>query len=115
MTLYQVVKALALPPASLCLLLVAGLILSLRWWRAGLTVLVVATLVFYLLSAQFVANRLANGISTVPPLSDTADVSPAQAIVILSAGAFVGGPEFGGVTLDHATLDRLRYGAHLYH
>jgi uncharacterized SAM-binding protein YcdF (DUF218 family) len=115
MPLYQFVKAMALPPACLCAALVVGIIVSLRWRRSGLAIIAVTTLAFYLLSAPFVANRLARGISSVPPLADAADISAAQAIVILSAGSFVGGPEFGGVMLDHATLDRMRYAAHLYH
>ena len=115
MTLYQVAKVLAMPPASLCIALAVGVIVSIRARRTGLALLAATTVVFYLLSAPFVANRLARSVARVPPLSEAADLSAAQAIVILSAGSYAGGPEYGGVTLDHATLDRLRYGAHLYH
>lgn len=115
LTFYQIVKAFALPPACLWLALVIGLLVSVRARRTGLAILAVTTLVFYLLSAPFFANRLARIVSRMPPLSENADLSAAQAIVILSAGSYAGGPEYGGVTLDRATLDRLRYGAHLYH
>jgi uncharacterized SAM-binding protein YcdF (DUF218 family) len=115
LSFYQVVKAFALPPACLCLALVIGLLVSLRARRAGLAILTATTVVFYLLCAPFVADGLARTVARIPPLSGTVDLSAAQAIVILSAGASAGGPEYGGVTLDRATLDRLRYGAHLYH
>ena len=59
LTLYDVIKALALPPGDLILLLVAGLlllVLGLR--RAGLGLIISGIALFYLLSTPLVAGAL---------------------------------------------------------
>jgi uncharacterized SAM-binding protein YcdF (DUF218 family) len=44
---------------------------------------------------------------------DLAQVSNAQAIVILGGGVRREAPEYGGATLGGITLERVRYGARL--
>jgi uncharacterized SAM-binding protein YcdF (DUF218 family) len=113
--LYSLVKALSLPPAVLVMALAAALIIAQRRRRTGLALAWAVVIVFYLLSAPFSASRLAARVATVPPLSPTADISSAQAIVVLSAGGDAYAPEYGGLMLDGTTVERLRYAAHLYH
>jgi uncharacterized SAM-binding protein YcdF (DUF218 family) len=113
MTPYELAKGLALLPASLIVLLIAGLLLSLWRRRTGYALLWLATAAFYLASAPYTATRLAAWVESVPPLTDASAVTGAQAIVVLSAGGSANGGEYGGVTLDGDTLARLRQAAHL--
>ncbi|TAL03747.1 MAG: YdcF family protein [Rhodospirillaceae bacterium] len=115
MTIYQTLKSLALPPASLCLVFFAALIVSMRWRRLGYGLIWAVAVIFYLLAAPFSANRIGRLVATVPPLAADATLSNAKAIVVLSAGSYINGPEYGGAMLDRTTLERLRYAAHLYH
>ena len=115
MTFYSFIKALVLPPACLLLALVGALLVARRWRKLGLGLLGTVILVFYLLSAPFVANALVRFVATIPPLPTTADTASAQAIVVLSAGALASGMEYGRDTaIDQATAERLRYGAFLH-
>lgn len=114
MSVYEVLKSLALLPAVLILALTAGAVLTLRWRRLGLGVIWATIVAFYLLSAPYTANRFAQMVQTVPPLTDLSKTRDAQAIVVLSAGANAGGAEYGGIMLDQLTTVRLRYAAHLY-
>ena len=85
-----------------------------RWRRLGIALLWALLFVFYLMSAPFSAYRLAGAVASIPPLSTSDWPKTAQAIVVLSAGATDSGPEFGGIALGSATMERLRYAAHLY-
>jgi uncharacterized SAM-binding protein YcdF (DUF218 family) len=114
MSLYQIVKGLALPPADLIVALVIAVLISLRWRRTGLVLTALITIAFYVLATPFFADRLLSAVATVPPLAADNDLRDAQAIVVLSAGAVPGGPEYDGVMIDHTTLERLRYAAHVY-
>ena len=113
MSLYQIVKGLALLPTSLILLLIVGLIVSLRRRRTGIAILSIATAIFYVCSTPYTADRFIGRIQSVPPLTNLDEARTAQAIVVLSASANAG-PEYGGILLDGMTVTRLRYAAHLY-
>jgi len=63
-----------------------------------------------LLSLPIVAYFLLGRLETYPPLALT-DAKSAQAIVILGGGTRRHAPEYGGETLGHLTLERVRYGA----
>ncbi|TAK99046.1 MAG: YdcF family protein [Rhodospirillaceae bacterium] len=114
MSLYQIVKGLALLPASLILALTFAIVTGLRWPRFGFGVLCATTLAFYLLASPFSSDHLARAIATIPALPADANLTGAKAIVVLAAGTFGHGPEYRGIMLDHITLERLRYAAHLY-
>jgi len=114
MSLYQIVKDLALPPASLILALICAISAGLRWPRFGLGAVCVIMAGFYLLAAPFSSDSLARAVATIPALPENANLADAKAIVVLAAGASDNGTEYGGIMLDHITLDRLRYAAHLY-
>jgi len=110
-TLNYALSDLVLPPTSLVLLTLAGLLLM-RWRRAlGLALAVGSQLLLLGLSLPVVAMALARSLE--PPPVTAAELKNAQAIVILAGGNNRGSPEWGGETVKHYTLQRLRYGAHL--
>lgn len=111
MTLNYALSDLVLPPTSLVLLTLAGLWLM-RWRRGvGLALAVGSQLLLLALSLPVVAMALARSLE--PPPVTAAQLKNAQAIVILAGGNNRGSPEWGGETVKHYTLQRLRYGAHL--
>ena len=111
MTLNYALSDLVLPPTSLVLLTIAGLALVRRRRALGLTLALGSQLLLLALATPVVANALARSLE--PPPVTAAQLSRAQAIVILAGGNNRGSPEWGGETVKHYTLQRLRYGAHL--
>ena len=111
--IYQTLKILALPPASLFVMILAGLLIR-RWRRRTGTVLVAVGLAaLYLLSMPIVGFSL---LSTLERASEEASgvQESAQAIVILGAGRERYLPVRTAQTVGSLTLTRLRYGARLY-
>lgn len=103
--------ALLLPPTGL-LLLALGALIGLRHApRARVAVVAGALLALLASSLPVVAFALLRALEP-PPLDDRA-LSSAQAIVILGGGRNRTAPEWGGVTLNGFTLQRVRYGAKL--
>lgn len=95
----------------LIILLVAGVVA----WRRPLSAwrpVVLAIIVLYPLSTQFVADQLLWLVEPAPrdPVADTSG----QAIVVLGGGTYFDAPEYGGDTVTAPTLVRLRYAAHLH-
>lgn len=114
--MYSIIKELVLPPGSLWLLLAAGFVFLLAGRRrAALLTLGTGLLAFYLLSTPLVAGRLNAYVQSIPALSDeAAKGASAQAIVVLSGGLHYNSPEYGGMTVDDITLERIRYAARLH-
>lgn len=121
--MYNFIKSLALPPASLIILFaLAVLALAAGRRRLGLALAALALVTLYLLSTPFGAGRLASLVQVISPLNEDAlapqDDRPG-AIVILSAGLLPIAPEYKSAsdirgTVDEATLQRLTYGAYLW-
>jgi uncharacterized SAM-binding protein YcdF (DUF218 family) len=103
--------ALLLPPTGLLLLALAGLAIRRRWRRTGLAVTVLALLGLLAASLPVVAAALVRTLEPAP-LGDPARFG-AQAIVVLGGGRNRSAAEWGGVTVNLRSLQRLRYGAHL--
>lgn len=116
LTLYDVVKALALPPGSLLVILFLGiLLLAVGWRRLGFLVTALGVFAFYLLATPMVASRLGNAAQTTAPLTQEQFLaSDAQAIVVLAAGLWPYAPEYASGTVDEVTLQRLAYTAYLW-
>ena len=114
--MYGIIKEFILPPGNLWLLIVASFVLLyFRLRTAGLALLGLGIVAFYLLATPFVAGRLNAMVQTVPPLSqEAAAASPAQMIVVLSGGMDFDSREYGGPTVDETTLQRVRYAARLH-
>jgi uncharacterized SAM-binding protein YcdF (DUF218 family) len=114
--LKKILAALILPPAGLILLALFGLWLmrsKSRCWRHGgaaLATLALASLL--LLSLPVVGNALMAPLEPNPPITP-GQLRHVQAIVILGGGSYFAAPEYGGDTVSHYTLERLRYGARL--
>jgi uncharacterized SAM-binding protein YcdF (DUF218 family) len=110
--LTNAVALLLIPPG--CLLLLAGIggLVALRRPRLGKSLVWLALIALYLLSTQYVSERLMQTLEPVPghPLTDTR----AQAIVVLGGGTYFAAPEYGTDTIRPEVLARLRYAAHLY-
>jgi uncharacterized SAM-binding protein YcdF (DUF218 family) len=114
--LKPVLAALALPPVSLLLLALLGLVLA---WRnrkkTGLTLATVSVLLLALLSCHGSAVWLACTVLPQFAPLDVADLKArkVQAIVILGGDVLPAAPEYGRSQPSAATAARLRYGAWL--
>jgi uncharacterized SAM-binding protein YcdF (DUF218 family) len=108
-TTTYVLGQLALPPTSLVLIALAGMLIGQRRRSAGMTLAVASLLALLALSTTFVARTLMHTLE--PPPLNAAQRAGAQAIVILAGGRVHASPEWGGDTVSASTLRRLRYGA----
>ncbi len=68
----------------------------------------------YVLSTPLAGGWLQRSVEGAPPLTGDRLAGNAGAIVVLSAGSYTNAPEFGGATVDRATLERLRYAVRLH-
>jgi uncharacterized SAM-binding protein YcdF (DUF218 family) len=103
--------AFVLPPTSLGLLALIGLFVMRRRARLGLSFVALSAVALLLLSMPAIAMALLRTLEP-PPLDITAARNgKPQAIVILAGGRQRGAPEWGGETVNHFTMQRLRYGA----
>jgi uncharacterized SAM-binding protein YcdF (DUF218 family) len=106
--LKKLIATLVLPPASLVILSIAGLLLLRRRLRVARVLLWGVTICLLLLSLPVVERCLMRSLST-PTLTDQR-ANTAQAIVILGGGIKRATPE-GGDTLSPFALERTHYGA----
>ena len=113
--LKPLLTSLVMPLGSLLLLVVAGLVLSIRHKRTGLLVSLLAAISLWLLSTQAVAVWLAvRVLPQYPPVTPAQiKASQAQAIVVLGGGIHQQAPEYGQAQPGPATAARLRYGVWL--
>jgi uncharacterized SAM-binding protein YcdF (DUF218 family) len=110
--LKKIIASVILPPFSLILLVLAGLWLSRRRPKTGYGIAVVSLLTLLALSMPLVAGNLIRSLEWYGPIQ-AEQLAKAQAIVILGGGNYRGAPEYGGDTVGHITLERIRYGIHL--
>ena len=114
--LKKLLAAMILPPTGPLLLALCGLWLarakSARWRAGGLWLATISLLVLLLLSLPVVGKTLMAPLQPYPPITP-AQLRQVQAMVILGGGSYYAAPEYGGDTVSHATLERLRYGARL--
>jgi uncharacterized SAM-binding protein YcdF (DUF218 family) len=101
-----------LPPGSLLLLLLAGLLIGRHRRGLGRVLVGFALLAFYLLATPLVAAALLAGLEPPAPLDETT-AREAQAIVVLAADLAARTPEYRGPTIGALTVERMRYGARL--
>jgi uncharacterized SAM-binding protein YcdF (DUF218 family) len=113
MDLFFLKKALTvivLPPNGPLLLALLGLLTLRRRPRVGRSFAWLGSVTLPVLSTPIVAVTLERIVNDSPPL-DLARTSGAQAIVILGGGLNRDAREYGGDTINWATLERVRYGA----
>jgi len=110
---YALAKSIILPPGSLILLLLLGLM----WWRRpllGRGLVFVSTMTLLLLSLPIVSGKLMQGLEPYPALAnDRLATIDADAIVVLSGDRDSNAPEFGTGTIGALTLQRVRYASWL--
>ena len=110
----RVLEALSLPPASALLFFLIGGALRRRAPRFGRGLQFFAIVWLWLASTPCVGGLLLQSLQLHPPLPSDAALPPADAIVVLSAGADRVGSEYGRPVVGAMTLQRLRYGVHLH-
>ena len=115
-----VLTALALPPAAPLVLLLCGA--GLLWWQraSGWAVVGLSAALLWLSGCTGAARLLANELLHPPAALTTSRIhqlrahgGPAAAIVVLGGGVEGYAPEYGAANLQHASLERLRYGVWL--
>jgi uncharacterized SAM-binding protein YcdF (DUF218 family) len=113
LTVYSLLKSLALPPVSLFVLIGLGVL----WWRRpllGRGLVVLSTLLLLVLSLPIVSHRLMEPLEPYPALGETDLQRPtAQAIVVLGANRYTDATEYGGDSVGSISLQRVRYAAWL--
>jgi uncharacterized SAM-binding protein YcdF (DUF218 family) len=115
LVLKKALTALALPPASILLLAIAGMLLLRRHRRAGRGLLIASFVLLLLCSTPPLPYLLERSLAVSGELDINAARS-AQAIVVLTAGAMSSMPEFGNDKHESVTthgLERARYAAHV--
>lgn len=108
----NLIAAFLLPPLSLLLAGVAGLLLWRRRPAIARALVGVSLGLLWLLSTPLVAASLLRLLEGEPVALDPAP-QPADAIVVLGGGSWLNAPEYGTDTVGSATLVRLRYAAKL--
>lgn len=110
----KLIAAMVLPPGGIISLLLIAVLIRWRWKWLSNVLTAVALAGFCLFSLPVVSGLLMSGLEDIPALrlSDPR-LSQAQAIVVLGGGRRSYAPEYNGETVSAATLERIRYGAHL--
>ncbi|MDX8398918.1 MAG: YdcF family protein [Gallionellaceae bacterium] len=109
----NLISAFLLPPLNLLILAVAGLLLWNKRPRFARIALTTSITLLWLLSTPYFAHILLHSLMDETYAVDTRS-TPANAIVVLGGGAYLNAPEYGGDTVNSASLLRLRYGAKLH-
>lgn len=102
-----------LPPLSLVILLVAGLIVHRRRPRLAMSLILLSTTALYALSTPWVGGLLQKSLEIGTPIIPS-QPQAAEAIVVLGGGRRLGAAEYGSDTLNGLSLERLRYAAFLH-
>ena len=110
--LKNLVSAFLLPPLSLIVLGVVGVLLLKSRPVLGKFLVIATLILFYILSIPIVAE---NALQTLKiPAKSNSEINKVQAIVILGGGTYFEAPEYGGHTVNRYGLERIRYGAYLH-
>ena len=100
-----------LPPFSLLIVAALGLLLWQRRPRLARFLLTFSISFLWLFSTPYFAEMLLHQLETEQPVTG---IHQAEAIVVLGGGTYFYAPEYGGDTVNEASLQRLRYAAKLY-
>jgi uncharacterized SAM-binding protein YcdF (DUF218 family) len=113
--LKPILSAVALPPLSLLLLALLGLVVAIKRKRLGLALIALAIALMWLVSCHGTAVWLGrNAVKQFDPTSAAAlKAAKVQAIVVLGGGILPEAPEYGSSQAGSHTAARLRYGVWL--
>lgn len=114
MNLILLLKSVILPPGSIIIIAIIGIILILRRKNAGLYLVIFSVTVLYIISTPVFSGFL---VSTLEPeyalnMDGPAD-ERAGAIVVLGCGRYPDAPEYGADDISDCSLIRLRYAMEL--
>jgi uncharacterized SAM-binding protein YcdF (DUF218 family) len=111
--LKTLLRQLVLPPASLLLLALLGLVLLQRRPKLGRALIAAACIALWLLATPLVAGALTRAVQNGPAL-DLQQLGGAQAIVIIGGGrSRMWAPEYAAPAAGGDLLERLAYGAYV--
>ena len=110
--LLNLLSAWLLPPGIFVLFGIGCLLLARKRPRLGKSMAAVSLVLLWACSTQWLANILIRSLE--PAAANPVTAAPAQAIVVLGGGRYLGAPEYGGDTVSEPTLVRVRYGAYLH-
>jgi uncharacterized SAM-binding protein YcdF (DUF218 family) len=116
--LTNIISTILLPPTSLLLVLIAGLLLLQKNRRWGMSMLATGIIALWLLATPFASKILLQSLerNIIPVNIEPINVQhQPQAIVVLGAGRYSDAPEYGGDTVSGLSLERVRYAALLAH
>ncbi len=111
--LRKLVAALVLPPIGPVVLFLLAALLATRWGRLGKYLFLATALFSVAIAMPVVADWLQWSFELRHPYTGNFKPQSDEAIVILGGGRTFGALEYGGETIAAATLERVRYGAHL--
>lgn len=100
-------ESVALPPGLFCILVLICLIFHQQKFASFL--LLLTAVLIYLNALPATRSWLAGFLTTTPLVPYELDKS--QAIVVIGGGRHLDTPDFSGDTVNHLTLERLRYAA----
>lgn len=108
----NLISAFLLPPLSLLLTALLGLLLARSYPRLGRTLLLGSIALLWLCATPYFSDA-AMHLLEGPPKAVDMRTQPADAIVVLGGGTYFHAPEYGADTVSDGTLVRLRYAARL--
>jgi len=106
----NLIAAFLLPPFNLLLLCAVGRLLWHRRPAIARGMVTASLALLWLCSTPYVATSLLQRLEG-PPVALDPQKQPADAIVVLGGGSYLGAPEYGMDTVGDDTLVRLRYAA----
>lgn len=116
---YKIAGSLVTPPGIIIVIAILGLLIHIKKPLLGAFLFSIATAALLALSLPLFAFQLVNPLQRFPAVKlDALDPhSPdyPQAIVVLGGGRDIDAPEYGGDTVNGASLIRARYAARLAH
>lgn len=109
------IRELLLPPQSIFLLFVFGMLAARRRPRVGFRLCATALGLLFLLCTGIGAWCLVTPLEAMTKVPPSLNGTGAQAIVVLAAGRYKAAPEYGGEEIpDYVALARLRYAAKIH-
>lgn len=114
MMLTTLIKTLLLPPAIQLILIIGGFLFWSRYRYLARMSVFLGVMSLWALSLPVVSSWLHSSLDAEYSVAIPTDrPQGVQAIVVLGAGRHYDATEYGGDTLNHSALWRLRYGAYL--